>query len=138
MLKNFVVCMSVTLLTACAAFQDKPPEEWVEIRANEQAQALIERDYALALTYVVPSFQESARADLYEARYEGSSFWNSAEVRWVKCGDAPDPQRCEVRLWIYGNIPSAGRYASQRGKDVPISLDSVWIKTEGNWYQFLD
>lgn len=131
-----VLWVLVTLV-GCGALPQRPVEEVVAERAAAQASALIDRDYEAALRYVVPSYQNSARAALYEANYSGSSFWKDTSVRWVKCGDEPDTERCEVRVWVYGQAPSGGRFMSQRGDDVPWSWDMVWVKIDGQWYQYL-
>ena len=138
LLRKYALCISSALLTACAGLQNMSPEEWVAGRALDQAEALMDADYARALTYVTPSYREGPNAELYAARFSGSRSWDSAEVRWVKCEADENAERCDVRIWVFGSSPIAGRYQSQRSADVPTSLDSVWIKIEGNWYQYLD
>ena len=126
-------------LSGCASLDQRTPEERVEQRAVEQAQALLERDYETALTYVTPSFQNSPQARSYEAKFSGASYWERFEPRWVRCEERPDPESCSVRIWIYNNVPWSNRgYASPRGSSVPISWDSTWIKVNNEWYQYLD
>lgn len=135
---RFLLVLMTISLASCAAMQPRPPEEVVGERALAQAQALIDQDYDKALSFTTPAYQAGARASLYRANYNGASFWTVAEVAWVKCDAVPDPERCEVRLWIYGKFPRAGRYSSQLGESVPISRDHTWIKLDGTWYQYLD
>tara|TARA_B100001059_G_scaffold38557_1_gene31188 strand:+ start:362 stop:763 length:402 start_codon:yes stop_codon:yes gene_type:complete len=130
--------VSVLALGGCGTLQPKPPEEVIADRALAQARHLINRDYDSALTYVVPSYQSGARAKFYEAEFVGSASWIDASVRWVKCDEAPQADRCKVRLWIYGSLPSAAGYNSARGDDVPWSWNTVWVKIDGEWYQYLD
>ena len=125
-------------LSACSVLDPLPPEEAVRQRAQQQAEALLALDYEKALTYVSPSYQNSPRAAFYQSQYSGASFWNEAEVYWVRCGDDPDPQRCEVRLWVYASLPRMGRFQSQRSETDPTALDSIWIKVDRQWYQYLD
>ena len=138
MIGRMFILGCTTILASCAVFQPPAPEDWVTQRAEAQAQALIARDYDVARSYTTPAYQQSERSKYYAANFSGSSFWQRAEVAWVRCGGEPNPTRCEVRLWVYGQFPRAGAYASQRGDDVPASLDSVWIKIDNNWYQYLD
>ena len=135
---SLVALLTMLAFGGCSALQSRPPEEIIADRALVQARHLINRDYDLALTYVVPSYQGGARAQFYEADFIGSSSWIDASVRWVKCGEVPQTDRCEVRVWIYGSLPSSGRYNSARGDDVPWSWDTVWVKIDGEWYQYLD
>ena len=121
----------------CSTLEPVPPEEIIAERAQAQARHLINRDYDLALTYVVPSYQSSARASYYEAEFTGSVSWLDASVRWVKCDEVPEPDRCEVRVWVYGSQPSLSG-SSARGDDVPWSWNTVWVKIDGAWYQYLD
>ena len=125
-------------LSGCASLDQRTPEERVEQRAVEQAQALLEQDYAKALQCVAPSFRDSPLAQSYEAKNSGAAFWTGFELRWVRCEDSPEPERCSVRMWIYNNIPWSNRgYVDPRGADVPISWDATWIMVDGEWYQFL-
>ena len=142
----------VTVLGGCSALQPKPPEEIIADRAMAQVRHLMDRDYDSALTYVVPSYQSSARAQFYQAEFVGSASWIDASVRWVKCdaaeqgggyrqsatNQAPQTDRCNVRLWVYGSLPSPGGVTSARGDDVPWSWNTVWVKIDGKWYQYLD
>jgi hypothetical protein len=126
----------VLALGGCSMLQPRPPEEIIADRALAQARHLMNREYDLALTYVVPSYQGSARATFYEADFVGSATWTDASVAWVRCDEALEPDRCRVRLLVYGG-PSAGR-TSARGEDVPWTWETVWIKINGKWYQFLN
>ena len=124
--------------SGCTVLPQQTVEEIVAERASAQARALIDRDYDAALKYVVPSYQNSARAEFYKPSHAGSYHWTNAEVRWVRCGDeGQNTERCEVRLWIYGQAPMMGQFMSQRGDDVPFSWDHVWLKIDGQWYQYL-
>ena len=122
----------------CSSFQSRPPEEIIAERALTQARYLMDRDYDAALTYVVPSYQNSARAEFYETDFSGSSVWTDASVKWVRCGESQEPDRCEVRLWIYGSLSSSGPSSSARGDTVPWPWNKVWVKIDGEWYQYLE
>ena len=121
-------------LGGCSMLQPKPPEEIIADRALAQVRHLMKREYDLALTYVVPSYQGSARATFYEADFSASATWTDASVAWVRCDEALEPDRCKVRLWVYGG-PGIG---SARGATEPFVWEKVWIKIKGKWYQFLD
>lgn len=135
---RFMLALVALLAAGCSTIDTRPPEEIVEERALAQAQALVDQDFETALSYTTPTYQDSPRASRYQADHSNSAYWKRVEVRWVKCGESPDSERCEVRVWIFGNIPAAGRFVSDRGDTVPSSWNSVWIKTDGDWFQYLD
>ena len=137
MLIRFLVWIFFLVISGCSSIGSAPPEEVVRARAEAQGQALIDQDFEKALSYTTPAYRDSARAELYQANHSGSSFWLKTEVAWVKCDEVENPERCNVRLWVFGQFPSPGRYTGQRGSDVPVSLDSVWIKIDQQWYQYL-
>ena len=137
-LLNSALFLTLMTTVGCVSLDQRTPEERVEERAVAQAQALLDQDYEMALQYTVPSFRNSPQARSYEAKLSGAAFWVRFEPRWVRCEDRPEPERCEVRIWIYNNIPWSNRgYSSERGSSVPISWDTTWIKVESEWYQFL-
>lgn len=134
-----VVYLLSFVMVSCAWVDQRTPEERVEQRAVEQAQALLERDYEKALQFVVPSYRDGPQARSYEAKVSGTAFWVRFEPRWVRCEDQPEPESCSVRIWIYNNVPWSNRgYESARGSSVPISWDTTWIKVDNEWYQYLD
>lgn len=135
---SLAILLAVIVLGGCSGLQSRPPEEIIADRALAQVRHLINKDYDSALTYVTPSYQSSARAKFYQAEFVGAASWIDASVRWVKCGEAPEADRCDVRVWIYGSLPSSGRYSSPRGDDVPWSWNTVWVKIDGEWYQYLN
>lgn len=126
-------------LSGCAALDSRPPEERVEERALAQATALLNEDYEEALQYVVPSYRSGDRARFYAAHYSGASFWTDVQVRWVRCDEVPEPDRCSVRIWIFNNPPIVAGRSNPRGQasDVPVSWETTWIKIDNQWYQYL-
>ena len=125
--------------SGCSVLPQQTAEEIVAERALAQARALIDRDYDAAITYVVPSYQNSPRAEFYKARHAGSYHWTDAEVGSVKCGDESESaDRCEVSLFVYGQAPVLGGFISQRDDDMPFVWPRVWLKVDGQWYQYLE
>ena len=135
---SFVALVVVAGFLGCSSLQPRSPEEIIAERALAQARHLINTDYESALAYVVPSYQGSARAKFYPAEFAGSSSWKDASVRWVRCGEADESDRCDVRLWVYGSLYLGPSSTSGRGDDQPWAWNTVWIKIRGEWYQYLD
>ena len=64
---TLMLCAGVVLLTACASFKPKTPEEIVKERATARWQAMIPRDFAKAYTFLAPSYRKIASAELQAA-----------------------------------------------------------------------
>jgi hypothetical protein len=124
--------------TSCATVDTRPPEEIVAARALAQSEALVAQDFDTALSYTVPSYRQGPRAAFYQANHSGAGYWKRTEVHWVKCGDGPEAERCSVRIWTYGSPPFSGRFVSDRGDSAPARWDTIWIKIDGQWYQYLE
>lgn len=119
-------------LTGCATKPDITEEERVAARALEWADALTDLDYDRALTYMTPSYQNSARAERFQGDYIGSSFWQDVELKWVRCGDAEASQRCSVRLIITFSRPP------EIVTPIPIPYDTTWLLLQGDWFQYVE
>ena len=133
-----IILVAVVLLVAsCATIDTRSPEEIVGERALAQSEALVAQDFDTALSYTVPSYRQGPRAAFYQANHSGSGYWTRTEVRWVQCEDGPEAERCSVRIWTYGSPPFSGRFVSNRGDSAPSRWDSIWVKIDGQWYQYL-
>ena len=120
----------VALLSGCVTQTNQSAEDQVAARALEWADALIELDYDRALTYMTPTYQESPRADRFRGDFSGSAFWLDADIKWVKCGEAANAERCEVRLIITILKPP------EMSIPIPIPYDTTWLFLEGAWFQY--
>lgn len=128
------------LLAGCASLDNRPPEEIVGERALKQARALMERDFDEAVTYTTPAYQNGPRSWTYPADHSGAMYWRDVQLRWVRCDEGPDPDRCSARIWIFAEFPQVAirpGMTSGSSADVPISWDKTWIKIDGRWYQYL-
>jgi hypothetical protein len=112
----------------CATSPTQTPEEVVGSRALEQARALMAADYAMAMSYMTPTYQSSPRSDNYQRARAGSGSWQKVDLKWVRC-DA-DYNACDVRLLITAFRPPAVTFPIQ------IPLDDKWIEVDGQWYQY--
>ena len=87
------VCLLVgALITGCASQPELSIEEQVGNRALQWADALMSQDYDKALKLMTPSYQNSPRADRFRGDFSGASFWENAEIKWVKCDEESGPE----------------------------------------------
>ena len=122
--------MMMASLVACVGTPAQSPEERVEQRAMAQAEALMTADFDLALSYMAPSYRSSDKSIDFKRRRSGATGWQRAEVKWVRCDEGPNPERCEVRLMVWVFRPPA------MSSPITVPVDDIWILTEGDWYQF--
>ena len=79
-------CLLVSsLLAGCASPTKVAVEEQVGSRAMQWADALMAGDYDVALTFMTPSYRGSPRAERFEGDFSGATYWQNAEIKWVKC-----------------------------------------------------
>ena len=135
-----ILCFSAGLIGGCATPTWVPPEELVGQRALAQAQALLARDYDRALSFTSPAYRNGARAWAYPADHAGSVYWRDVQLKWVRCDEGPNPDRCSARMWIFAEFPQVALRPGMTtgvGGDVPVSWDKTWIKVDGEWFQYL-
>ena len=121
---------AVVLVSGCASLTARPPEEVVAERAMLQVEALMAGDFETALTYMTPSYQGSPKADSYARNRAAAPGWSDAYLKWVKCENVPDPARCDVRIIIKMARPPVVATL------ITVPIDDVWIKVDGEWYQY--
>ena len=77
--------LASSLLVGCASPTKVTVEEQVGSRAMQWADALMAGDYDVALTFMTPSYRGSPRAERFEGDFSGATYWQNAEIKWVKC-----------------------------------------------------
>ena len=118
------------LFSACATVHDRTAEDLVGHRAISWAEALIELDYDVALTYMTPSYQVSPRADRYRGDFSGAGFWRSVTRHSVDCGESQAPSRCDVTIIIRMLVPP------EVARETPIAYEMTWVLLDGQWYLY--
>lgn len=122
--------MASSMLSGCAAMQSRSPEEIVGERATAQADALMRADFETALSFMAPSYRDNPRSESYARDRAGAPGWTDATLKWVKCEQVPDPEKCDVRMLIKMSRPP------MVNTPILVPLDDVWIKVSGQWYQY--
>jgi hypothetical protein len=116
-----VLVVALVAVTACAVFDQRPPEEKVSARAQERWDALVKGDLKAAYGYLSPG----SRAVMDLASYEASirrGFWKSAKVDKADCAAQ---QSCEVHVTIEYEF---------RGGHTKTPLRETWIQEGQNWW----
>ena len=77
--------LAVVLVTGCASPPKISVEEHLSYQTLQWTDALIGQDYERALTFMTPGYQSGPRAERFRGDFGGASFWQNAEIKWVKC-----------------------------------------------------
>ena len=83
--------LAAVLVAGCASPPKVSIEEHLSHKALQWTDALMGQDYERALTFMTPSYQAGPRAERFRADYSGASYWQGAEVKWVKCDEKDSP-----------------------------------------------
>ena len=120
-----VACMAV-VVSGCAGFASKPPEESVKERAQARANAVVQGDYKTAYGYFSPTARKLMSYEAYVQRIV-PGFWKSATLDKVEC---KHEDQCDASFYI--------EY-EHSGMRVRTPYRESWIR-EGNewWYGVRD
>jgi hypothetical protein len=116
-----VLMVALVGVTACAVFDQRPPEEKVVARAQERWNALVKGDLKAAYGYLSPGSRAVMDLESYEASIR-RGFWKSAKVDKADCAAQ---QSCEVYVTIEYEF---------RGGRTKTPLRETWIQEGSNWW----
>ena len=120
----------LSLLAGCVSQPKLSLEERVGNRALEWADALMELEYDLALSYMTPTYQASPRSKQFRGEFAGTGNWQKAELKWVRCDAEPPVRKCSVRLILTVFKPPEMSFP------MPMPYDTTWLYLDDNWYQY--
>lgn len=116
-------------LQGCAVFTSTPPEELVAQRSQERLDLLWYGKMEEAYLYASPGYREIRSWQQYAADWAGSQMWKEAQVHRVNCGDADQPDSCQVTVRVVFLAPR---------QDDPVTtfLDERWLWIDDEWYLY--
>lgn len=117
----WVVCLSTTVIGACAAIAPASPEEAVRARAQERWDLLVKGELVKAYDYYSAGSRLGfSREDFAAGIRRG--FWTEAKVTNVECRSA---ETCEVEVMVkyqFKGIPGGS------------PLRETWVRDAGQWW----
>ena len=99
--------LAVVLVAGCASPPKISVEEHLSYQTLQWTDALIGQDYERALTFMTPGYQNGPRAERFRADFGGASFWQNAEIKWVKCDQEDSPPADSADDGVAGAAGSA-------------------------------
>ena len=98
---------AVVLVAGCASPPKVSVEEHLSYKTLQWTDALIGQDYERALTFMTPGYQSGPRAERFRGDFGGASFWQNAEIKWVKCDQEDSPPADSADDGVAGAAGSA-------------------------------
>ena len=99
--------LAVVLVAGCASPPKISVEEHLSYQTLQWTDALIDQDYERALTFMTPGYQSGPRAERFRGEFGGASFWQNAEIKWVKCDQVDSPPADSADDGVAGAAGSA-------------------------------
>lgn len=134
-----VAVAAVAALTGCASLmQGGSPEKIVEKRSADYWQARSTGKTAKAYQFMTPGYRAINDERSYALSYGAIPNLRDPELISVSCdvaegGDPKDAQRCTVRKKYTSKVA----LPMVKKMTVPIALDEIWVKQEGQWWLYL-
>lgn len=97
------------------------PQKLVAQRAAARWEALMQKDFAKAYSYLSPGTRDVMSLDLYRAKIRGG-IWKRANVDTVSC----EQDQCKVLMAI--------EYSYRDIKSLETRLDENWLRQDGEWW----
>ena len=97
------------------------PQKMVAQRAAARWEALMQKDFAKAYSYLSPGTRDVMSLDLYRAKIRGG-IWKKANVDTVSC----EQDQCKVLMAI--------EYSYRDIKSLETRLDENWLRQDGEWW----
>lgn len=121
--------LAAALISGCASTGGGAAAEKVVLeRAQARWDALVERDWNTAYSYLVPAYRAVVPLKRYGNQFSGPLQWESAKATSASCED----KRCAVKVEITYRTLLPGHM----DRVSSTFLDEVWVLEAGQWYKF--
>ncbi len=119
------VAVPPEILAADFSEQDRLLVDRVEARWK----ALVERDFAAAYGYALPSYRQANTMEEFTKGYGRAVGWRMAQVRWIRY-DAPEIARVKIALETELTTPWSGGQLEKR----VTGIEETWLNRDGVWW----
>jgi len=119
------VAVAPEILAADFSEQDKLLADRVEARWK----AMVERDFASAYGYTLPSYRQANTLEQFAKGYGRAVAWRMAQVRGIRYDD-PEIARVKIALETEQATPWSGGQLEKR----VTGIDETWLNRDGVWW----
>ena len=129
-LRSAAVGIFVAVVAGCASTGggSRPAEQVVLERAQARWNALVDRDFAAAYTYLTSGYRAVVPLAAYRRQATGPAQWESAKAHSAKCEAA----RCIVSVEVTFRLGLPGHADRVQSSFV----DETWVLEEGQWFKY--
>jgi len=129
-LRSAAVGIFVVVAAGCASIGagSRPAEQVVLERAQARWNALVDRDFAAAYTYLTAGYRAVVPLAAYRRQTTGPAQWEGAKAHSAKCEAA----RCIVAVEITFRIGLPGHADRVQSSFV----DETWVLEDGQWFKY--
>ena len=121
------------IISGCASFVQRSPEEIVMQRVNERWDALIAGRLETAYTYETPEYRELYPFAEYRNTIRGVGAWQKVEIENIECLK----EKCIADILIYVKI-KIGMGFGVVESDARAKENWIHHSTDGQWYHISD
>ena len=123
------VCLAA-IVSGCAIFDSRPPEEIVAERAQERVELLRAGEYDAAYAYATPGYRSTETVARYGTRWSGVKMWLSADVTNTRCEYDDEGFTDSCKAFLEVTYIAAGH-----GEQTTL-LEEPWILIDSRWYLY--
>ena len=129
-LRATAVGLFVVTAAGCASIGagSRPAEQVVLERAQARWNALVDRDFAAAYTYLTAGYRAVVPLAAYRRQTTGPAQWEGAKAHSAKC----EASRCIVAVEITFRIGLPGHADRVQSSFV----DETWVLEDGQWFKY--
>lgn len=128
-----MLSLMLFVMSGCASFEERSPEEIVRQRTNERWDALIDGRLETAYNYETPEYKELYPFAEYRNTIRGVGSWKKMDVETVDCfGD-----KCIASIRIYAIIKLGMGFEAVES-DARAKENWIHHSTSGQWYHISD
>jgi hypothetical protein len=122
------IFMAVAAGCASIGAGSRPAEQVVLERAQARWNALVDRDFAAAYTYLTAGYRAVVPLAAYRRQTTGPAQWEGAKAHSAKC----EASRCIVAVEITFRIGLPGHADRVQSSFV----DETWVLEDGQWFKY--
>ncbi|MBT2970265.1 MAG: hypothetical protein B6D72_02650 [gamma proteobacterium symbiont of Ctena orbiculata] len=119
--------MCIAVLPACVGLKPSV-EEQVSARIEAYWQAMIQKDYEKAHSFLSPGFRLKVDKFVYRNRFAGKTSFKAAAVDGLSC----QKERCQAAMILEYTVHGVPPYGFEFNRTE--ERKELWVNVEGEWW----
>lgn len=128
--RTIAMAYLAAMVSGCAMFDARPPEEIVAERAQQRVELLQAGEYDAAYTFATPGYRSTETVARYGTRWSGVKMWLTVDVTSARCEYDNEGVTDSCKAFLQVTYIAAGH-----GEQTTL-LEERWILIDGNWYLY--